>query len=347
MSHNDTTPRNTNARWSLVSGVLHSTHQVRPRLRRLALLGSLLSVGCSDSPSGVAEAPRRVEGVPAAAIGGDSLSPALAMVIRGLERESSTRGVDSRARAVMRFDGVEREVVGPLAIRDALVSSMQRSHLGDDVTSGKFSTFNVPMDGEKSLYITGVGSFVLASPTKFQFTSVTYINKNTNAQFTFNSDRTVYAISGGASIPIWSASGTQVRSDINGNSAVAWPDFNLSGGCQFSASNSTGHSVAWPWGFVVPGVIVEHASDRSGGSNAVSRSCAPSTPPPSEPLCEENVAGCPTGGSGGSGRTTGGAVVREIGRSGGYKTVCYVTDWYENGVYVETTIDRCWTEPIY
>lgn len=347
MSHH-TTLNDTRARWPLASGVPRSTHQVRPHLRRLALLGSLLAGGCSESPSGVADAPRRTEAVPAAAVGRDSVSPALAMVIRGLEREASTRGADSRARAVMRINGVEREVVGPLAIRDAVVSSMQRARQSDAVGSGKFSTFNVPMNGDKSLYITGVASFVLASPTKFQFTSVTYINQKTNAQYTFNSDRTVNAISGGASMPIWSESGTQVRSDINGNSAVAWPDFYLSGGCQFSASNSTGHSVVWPWGFVVPGGIIERASDRSGGSNSVSRSCAPSTPPPpSEPLCEENVSGCPTGESGGSGRTTGGAVVREIGRSGGYKTVCYVTDWYENGVYVETTIDRCWSEPIY
>jgi hypothetical protein len=36
-----------------------------------------------------------------------------------------------------------------------------------------------------------------------------------------------------------------------------------------------------------------------------------------------------------------------MGRTGGLKTVCLVTDWYENGVYIETTIDRCWSEPIY
>lgn len=347
MSYNYTTRNNVHATRLLASGNLRSTNPRRPHLRRLVLLGSLLLGGCSDSPSGVTAAPRGADALPTTAIGRDSLSPALAVVIRGLENEASTRGADSRARAVMRLDGVEREVVGPLAIRDALVSSMQRSRHADAARDGKFSTFSVPLD-DKKLYITGVASFVLASPAKFQFTSVTYINQTTNAQYTFNSDRAVYAISSGASTQIWSESGTQVRSDINGNSAVAWPDFNLSGGCQFSASNTTGHSVAWPWGFVVSGVSIERASARSGGSNAISRSCGPSTPPPpSESLCEENISGCPTGGSGGTGRTTGGAVAQEIGRSGGYKTVCYVTDWYENGVYVETTVDRCWTEPIY
>lgn len=121
----------------------------------------------------------------------------------------------------------------------------------------------------------------------------------------------------------------------------------MSQGCHFLASNTTAHRVIWPWGFIVPGFVTERANTNTGGTNEIRRPCAPPPPPPSDPYCDDPSGdGCSSTGTA-TGPQSGGVVTREMGRSGGYKTVCYVTDWFENGVYVETTIDRCWTEPIY
>ncbi|MCC6927809.1 MAG: hypothetical protein IT359_02350 [Gemmatimonadaceae bacterium] len=240
------------------------------------------------------------------------------------------------------------EVVGAAAIRAALVDMQESS-----VRRNPQGTHALVDDQQERIRITNAASIVLVNGSKFMYTSVTFTNKNTNKLFTFSGQRTVSARVGGAVMPIWSQSGTQTFADTAYSKTAVWDDFSVSTGCHFTSSNSTDHAVEWPWGLFVPPGLKQTATDHSGGSNEINRNCAPvapppAPPPPSGPLCDDpDGSGCSGGGTTGSPAYGVGGGAKEVGRGGGYKTVCDVTDWYENGVFIETTIDRCWTEPIY
>lgn len=138
-----------------------------------------------------------------------------------------------------------------------------------------------------------------------------------------------------------------------GIASYAWDEFKATSGCSFLGTLWTKNSARWPANGYVPSGIVTTVRDNAGGDARLTRTCTPPTTPPpptsSEPLCDDAVAtNCPTpnpgGATGGSGEYSGPPVPRDMGYTGKWKIVCEVTDWYVNGVFVETVVDRCWKE---
>lgn len=271
-------------------------------------------------------------------------------ILRELEAVAESTTSASLMRSTVVHEGREQELRGILAIRTAV----RRAHQANapDLASTGHESFAIPADDSDSLRIVFPMSILLTEPSRFRFLSYTSINKLGMARFSFSGSRTVLASSGHASTLVWTDQGTRTVTESDGDAVVEWPDFLISSGCDFLGTMNTRHDATWPWGFVIPGFVPRVAPfATTGASSPLHRDCSgdaapPPPPPPSPSDCiDPALAGC-EGGNGGSGRS-GATQQREVGRSGGSKTVCWVTDWYENGAYLETTIDYCWTELIY
>lgn len=308
---------------------------------------TLASAACgSDTTAATAPAPSRSSAPSAAATPTYQSRHAL---LTQLDRAAAHAPASSRSQSVQIIDGREQRLDGLDAIRRALRRTGQGHHVG--AALGRYESFGIPADEPDSLRMVRPMSIVLTEPSRFRFLSYTDINKLGAARFTFSGGRSVHALVGQAAMLVWSDQGTVTTTEADGDSSVEWPSFQISSGCKFSGSMNTRHEAVWPWGFLIPGFLPRHADPIStGGNGELQRDCSgaavPPAPPPPESQCiDPALAGCENG-NGGSGRS-GATQQREVGRSGGSKTVCWVTDWYENGVFVETTYDACWTELIY
>jgi len=284
-----------------------------------------------------------------------SASPArshqsLAAVLREIDRSAARAPAGHVVRSTIVAGGRAHELTGIAAIRAALEKS--RPVTASPSSGDGHQSFAIPANDDDSLKIVHPMSILLTEPSRFRFLSYTSINKTGTARFTFSGSRSVHAIVGSTASLVWTDQGTRTVQEADGDAFVEWPNFQLSSGCRFSATMNTRHESLWPWGFVIPGFVpVAAAPQATGASGDLRRDCsgAPAPPPapsPPESGClDPSLAGC-EGGSGGSGRS-GASQAREVGRSGGSKTVCWVTDWYQDGVYLETTYNYCWTELIY
>ncbi|MBK8060877.1 MAG: hypothetical protein IPK33_24210 [Gemmatimonadetes bacterium] len=319
----------------------HAAWRTRTSLARLSVSMLSLLAACADSPSGVAASRQPgPDGASVPAVVRTNTAP-LEALSRDLEAQAARDG-DVALVADLQVGGANRRVVGALAIRNALrETAVPISNVSDR------GTFAIPYEDQDTLRIAAAASLVLMYDSRFGFKSYTRINQLTSARFQFDMTRTISS----RNVTVSSESGSQVVSRTGGDASVTWPDFIISSGCEFMATLSTTHHITWPWGTIVPSWRLRRVTTTTGGTGTIVRDCDGAPPPPPTPgtLCDDPTgAGCNVPAGGGIGGITGGFHgQREVGRSGGYKTVCDVTDWYENGVYIETTIDRCWTEVIY
>lgn len=327
--------------------------RARPITSLLLALFSI--VACSDSASAPL-APRppiaEADATPIVASTHPVAVP-LSVLLDRLDEERR-RGSESRLTGNAIIDGAQVSLSGPDAVHGALA----RVRDANDPANGGAgpTTFGNPIFAG-ALQISGVGSAVTVSSGRFDFATYTLINKPDVAEFTHTGTQQVSLVNGNVRVPIWSNTSTHVQQISGGMGRTQWPPFTPSNGCHFAALLTSQHKVVWPIGSSVPGFIASVRSSFSNGANELWRSCTTPPPPPGpapapdSPFCDDpSGAGCDTGGGGGGGGTgpySGGPVEREMGRVGGLKTVCLVTDWFENGVYIETTVDRCWSEPIY
>lgn len=321
--------------------MLHAAWCARISLARFSVSMLSLLAACADSPSGVAASRQPdPDGAPVPAVVQANTAP-LEALSRDLEAQAA-RGEDVALVADLQLRGANRRVIGALAIRNALRESALPASTGTD-----HGTFAIPYEDPDTLTIPAVASLVLTYDSRFGFKSYTRINQLTSARFQFDMTRTISS----RNVTVSTESGSQVVSRAGGDASVTWPDFIITSGCEFTAALSTTHHITWPWGTIVPSWKLRRVSMATGGTGTIVRDCEGAPPPPPTPgtMCDDPTgAGCNVPAGGGVGSVTGGFYgQREVGRSGGYKTVCDVTDWYENGVYVETTIDRCWSEVIY
>jgi hypothetical protein len=268
--------------------------------------------------------------------------------------EERRRGSESRLTGDATIDGAQVALSGPAAMHAALVTAVTRESTPSLRDQSGPTTFGSPIyAGDWQLV--SKGSLVTVSNGRFDFSTFSVIDRSETAEFSHSGTQQVSLILDGAAQPLWSSTSTHVQRTSGGGVSTSWPSFTPSNGCHFAATLASQHRVLWPAGDYVPGFVSSTRSGTSGARNEIRRSCTPPPPPPGpapgpgNPYCDDPAgAGCDSnGGGGGTGPYTGGAVEREMGRTGGLKTVCLVTDWYENGVYIETTIDRCWSEPIY
>lgn len=333
----------------------------RPRTSRrdgvaaamLAVIAVASIAACADAPSAIhSEGSRTLP--PRDRPESPAQAPAVvARLLEQLQRPESTSEYTSRMRATVAINGATQTLDGSRAIVEAL-HPLLAARIGDQQTTGSQTTSasSVPTDGESvPLRIHMPASFVIPYASKFMFTSVTLINQTTTARFRFSAKREASAFfAGGHGIKVLSDSAQKTTVETGGIGSVAWDDLVLSGGCRFGATINTVHDVDWPWTFVVPGGVMQSVRGQSVGANEMQRTCAPHTPPPAldeNPCLDPDEPGCDASPPAvGVVRTGGGTARVEMARHQDRKTVCLVTDWYENGVYVETTIDGCWTEAI-
>lgn len=187
------------------------------------------------------------------------------------------------------------------------------------------------------------------------FISTSVVNRTDQVFHSMVGTRSVAALRPGyGAIELFRTTDSVGFSASGGIASHAWDEFKATGGCSYVGTLYTRNYAHWPNNGYVPKVIVSSARDQAGGTGDLIRTCTPpaGAPPPSssEPLCDDDLAGnCPsvspggaTGGSGGE--YAGPPVTRDMGYSGKWKLVCEVTDWYENGVFVETVVNRCWKE---
>ncbi len=318
-----------------------------PHFFSIHLLAGLVLAGCSSDaapPTSPLSNPPRTEGPTTS-----GSYQSLATILKELDHVAAVAPPTSIMRSSLEVDGRTREWTGIDSIRSVLSRAAPSAQVGQTT---RHESFAIPADGTDSLRIVQPMSILLTEPSRFRFLSYTSINKQSMARFTFSGSRSVSAVFGGSSMPVWTDQGTRTASEADGDAFVEWPDFQLSSGCEFSATMSTRHQAMWPWGFIIPGFVPISAPEMStGASGSLKRDCsgAPAPPPappePASPCLDPDLVGCEEhgGGSGGSSNT----VLRELGRSIGSKVVCWVTDWYENGVYVDTTVHSCWIELIF
>jgi len=316
---------------------------------RIAISLVVLLSACADGGTAITAVRTPLPDQPGRAPEQQAITGDLRNILRAVEAEALNAGSDSRNRAQVVANGETRDLVGAAAVRDFLSTAIASG--SSNIDPANRLTYGMVDDQQDHIRITNAASLVLVNGSTFEFTSVTFTNKGTLKQFTFSGERTVNASVAGGLVRLWRESGTQTFTDTAFSKTAVWNSFSVSAGCHFVATNSTDHGVAWPWGFIVPGFLVKRPTARTAGTNEILRNCeplAPTTSPPTGPACDDpSGSGCVGSGATGVGSYGVGGEKREIGRGGGYRTLCDVTDWYENGVYVETTLDRCWTEPIY
>ncbi|MEP7383749.1 MAG: hypothetical protein ABI910_18835 [Gemmatimonadota bacterium] len=335
----------------------------RPRrsgvARRALLLALtfLLPLACSDAPLSptAPRAPVTAEGEFAIRTSNAGLSA----ILDDLARAERLGGQFAQSSATAVIEGRVTHLAGPSALRAALRAAVARPAALDGPRSsatslGAPTAFGIPYNGGSPLSIGIAASAVLASAETFRFSTITTINQTDPADYTHRATRAVSIASDGALKPVWSDIRSETRTEWGGVGTSTWPAFTASSGCVLLATMQSDHTVVWPSLAYVPSSVRQTQRSSSNGRAPLTRACSGDAPPPppepvpSYPYCDDpDGAGCAGAGHGSNGPYSGGTVTREVGRSGGFKTVCYVTDWYENGRYIETTIDRCWSEPFY
>ncbi len=323
----------------------------------LLALTFTLPLACSDAPLSptALHAPVTPEGEFAIRTSNAGLSA----ILDDLARAEQLGGQFAQSSATAVIEGRVTPLAGPSALRAALRAAVVPPAALDGPRSwatslGAPTAFGIPYNGGSPLSIGIAASAVLASAGSFRFSTITRINQTDPADYTHRATRAVSISSGGAQKPVWSASTSDTHTELGGVGTSTWPEYVVSAGCSLFATMQSDHTVVWPSLAYVPSGVRQTQRSSSNGAAPLSRACsgdAPSPPPapaPSYPYCDDpDGAGCAGAGHGSNQPYSGGEVTREVGRSGGFKTVCYVTDWYENGRYIETTIDRCWSELIY
>jgi hypothetical protein len=321
-----------------------------------SLLLALFSiVACSDSASApIAPRPPIAEADATPIVAStEPVAVPMSVLLTRLDEERR-RGSESRLTIDATIDGAPVSLADPAAMHAALVPALTRATTQSSGNPAGPTTFGVPIyAGDWQLV--SKGSLVTVASGRFDFSTFSIIDRSETAEFFHSGTQQVSLILAGVAQPLWSSTGTHVQRAPGGGGTTHWPSFTPSNGCHFAATLASQHRVLWPAGDYVPGFVSTTKSGTSGARNELRRSCTPPPPPPGpapgsdSPICDDpSGAGCDDGGNGSGSRPyTGGSVEREMGRTGGLKTVCLVTDWYENGVYIETTIDRCWSEPIY
>jgi len=310
-----------------------------------ALLLLCSTTACSDAATSLVEPPA----LPAE--GRDALRPVTTASTMGatlqlLDREIIDFGSGSRYSGYSLVDGVRTTRVGAAAARDALAQAVALAAATPQQSPKHLS---VAADAADPFRIVLPMSVVTVGGDSIAFSTVTTINKDGIADYAHAGNRQVSVLTHGAVTPIWREHSTAWLRSTDRAGVTRWPTFHATSGCHFIGTLGSSHEVVWPGG-TAPGLISTRVVAASGASNELFRACYdPAPTPPPNPYCDDpDAIDCGKGGSAGSQPPySGGATTREVGRSGSNKTVCIVTDWYENGVYIETTFDRCWTEPIY
>lgn len=215
------------------------------------------------------------------------------------------------------------------------------------------STLGLLADGDTPLVLLAV-AIVQAYQNHLHFISSSRVNRTDIVFHSMVGTRTVTTADEGAPhVELFRITDSVGFHASGGIASHAWDEFKATSGCSsFLGTLYTNNVVHWPANGYVPKAIVKTASDNAGGDALLRRTCTPpASPPPTstEPLCDDVVAtNCPTtnpgGATGGSGEYSGPPVPRDMGYTGKWKIVCEVTDWYVNGVFVETVVDRCWKE---
>lgn len=214
-------------------------------------------------------------------------------------------------------------------------------------------SFASPLYSAPKLSITAFG-VAKAEGSHFHFYSISVVNRMDRVFHRMRATTKVLAVGeNGAQTDVYSRDDSTSFYETGGIASHAWDEFVVTDGCSFMGSTSTSNAAHWPATGYVPSGIVDVASGSGGGTDTMWKSCSkPSTPPPappSEPLCDDDTsATCEPPRGGGTPPYSGGPMNREVGHTARHKIICEVTDWYDhNGVFIETTINRCWTEPIW
>lgn len=335
---------------------VHRTRGWTPRLLALAFVGSL-AAGCADAAAPISAAPpqpaeRELPPVTHVDEPVDS-SGVRRRSLDDLERDLGTRLASSRAWTVDATGAVRQLTAAQL--RDELHAPIQRARRlqrQGATDSSQHDAFASPIYSDAKLSI-GVYAVVKAEGSHFHFYSMSQVNRTDRVFHRMRGTNSVVAVGeNGAQQQVYSKTDSVSFHATGGFASHAWDEFVVTGGCSFLGTASANNEAHWPATGYVPQGVVEVASGSGGGSDTMWKSCSKPTsappPPPSEPLCDDDTsATCETPGSGKAPPYSGGRMVREIGHTTRHKIWCEVTDWYENGVYIETTINYCWTEPIW
>lgn len=257
---------------------------------------------------------------------------------RALDRELQDASGTPRMVSETQVGGRSRRL-HPTEVRDQVRS----------ILSAKPTTFAIPFETEEPLSITGM-SLVWVDGNRMRFASITTANKPPPITFITTANRQMSMVSRTGSIgpTMWTRfDSVRVVSHPSSTYYHEWSSHTFTSGCNYAGSLMSGHRAYWPSN--APPGIFQVGAAASVGSAVTSFPCPVPTPPPppihdGDPLCDDDSY-CPPGNSGGGGYNGGEGRVLPTGYGGGIRTFCWVTDWYVNGVYVETVVDYCWSEP--
>ncbi len=291
----------------------------------------VLSSACSDSPT----AAPRVSSDSAARAGTAANRALTARVIGDLEHRTSGRNRVVESVTVATSDG-RKETLDLTTLAGRLRGSLQ---------SGAAPLI---ADDSDPLQITGASYVYFPDDHTMRSGATTISNKTGLTSYTHNS---TVMLSTGSGLLLRTDKYSETKSVYGGIFTSTWPDITLTGGCAWNGAETTDHLAKYPGGTIgAPQIITNRATAASASqASLIVASCRPTrvdtVKAPDSPPCED-MSTC-TAPGGGGGPPGGQPLPHEITISSGGAltpktvTVCYVTDWFVNGAWVETVVDFC------